>query len=348
MVQGQTHSIVLVLWGIVGGVIITWAIFIAFSYRFKRNLTRPEFGIGSAAASILFVVFAVVLGSTGAVTSGSVGTETPVASVTIVAGINVVPSSSVLPSPILAVESPGPTFSPVVSTPTFPPDAPTPPGPVFVPSPASPPPTSPPIQPSATFSPVRPPATSTTVRPSPTRVTPSTPVATATPTSQVGVNNAIGPSLPKTTLLVFADEIASGWLSNSWDSTIDWTNTQLVYTGTKSISWTPDKKWAGLDFHSGAGQNIAGYSKFHFAMRPSMPGEQFSVVLHNPPGKILKAPILLANYGGDPVTGSWKRYDIPLADLGIDKDHTTITDIAIQESQGNAQPTVYVDEVGFY
>jgi len=52
----------------------------------------------------------------------------------------------------------------------------------------------------------------------------------------------------------------------------------------------------------------------------------------------------LANYGGDPIAGSYKVYTIPLADFGVVG--KKVSDIHLQNYTDIAQPVLYVDRFG--
>ncbi|MGI8554141.1 MAG: hypothetical protein ACR2PL_25645 [Dehalococcoidia bacterium] len=55
--------------------------------------------------------------------------------------------------------------------------------------------------------------------------------------------------------------------------------------------------------------------------------------------------VYLSSAGGDPVVGSWTVYRIPLSAFGaVGK---VVGGIAIQDESGQAQPTLYLDQIGF-
>ena len=58
---------------------------------------------------------------------------------------------------------------------------------------------------------------------------------------------------------------------------------------------------------------------------------------------VLIKSVPLSNYGGDPPVGSFRIYDIGLADLnGKGK---LIKGVQIEDSLGTSQPALYVDEI---
>src|SRR6185312_1030406 len=106
-----------------------------------------------------------------------------------------------------------------------------------------------------------------------------------------------------------------GWWDQSWDATLNYANTNPVYAGTKSISYTATAGWAGLDIHAGTSLNTSAYTQLRLAVQASQANEKFAVYLRDTTGAgHTIAP--LANYGGTPPVGSWKVYTIPLSDLG--------------------------------
>ncbi len=59
-------------------------------------------------------------------------------------------------------------------------------------------------------------------------------------------------------------------------------------------------------------------------------------------GKSL-TPVLLADYGGDPIPGIWKEYTIPLSALGADA--KKIKGVFIQNWTSNPYQLLYVDSI---
>jgi len=153
------------------------------------------------------------------------------------------------------------------------------------------------------------------------------------------------PPPPTGGITVFGDSLAAGWQNWSWSSTINFSNTNPVYAGTASIAFTATGPWGGLYLHTDTAVDTTSVSTLSFAVRASQTGQKYQVALYDANNQLLKATVPLGNYGGDPPPDTWKVYAIPLADLnGAGK---LVKGILIQEALGQAQPALYVDELGF-
>lgn len=142
---------------------------------------------------------------------------------------------------------------------------------------------------------------------------------------------------------VYDDGLQNSWSSWSWSSTINFSDTSHPKTGTKNISWKPNSAWAGLYLHKNVGINTTGYTHLRFSIQSSGAGDFISVMAYGSNDGPLGGQMLLQNYGGDPVAGSYKTYDIPLIDLGA-KD-VVMNGFHIQEQTGGARPTLYLDDI---
>jgi outer membrane biosynthesis protein TonB len=166
----------------------------------------------------------------------------------------------------------------------------------------------------------------------------------STPTSSASASPTASAtqSPPGAPLEIFSDALAPGWSDQSWGASINLASTNPVYAGLYAISYTATSAWAGLDLRAGHDLKTANYRQLRFALQATRSGQQFAVYLRDASGTTLtKVP--LANYGGDPPTGTWKIYTIPLSDLGAG--NITLGDIVFHEWSGNAQPAIYVDSI---
>jgi hypothetical protein len=134
-----------------------------------------------------------------------------------------------------------------------------------------------------------------------------------------------------------------GWESWSWSAILDFAINNPTFSGSKAISYIATSAWAGLDLHNTNGVDTAPYTNLHFALKASQAGQKYAVFARDLSGNNLSAPIALTAYGGDPITSSWKVYEIPLSALNAS--NKRIYDVVIHEISGGAQPAVYVDEI---
>jgi hypothetical protein len=185
----------------------------------------------------------------------------------------------------------------------------------------------------------------TSVTPSPTGIASPTPIKpTVTPIPSP--TGAVTPSptvAPVARLTIYDDVLAQGWQSWSWSTLADFANTNPVIQGIRSISYIATEAWSGLDLHNPTGVSTVGYTTLHFSLQASQPGQSYGIYLEDATGKSLQYALGLTNYGGDPIVGAWKTFDIPLTSLNAS--NKTISGIVIHEWTGKAQPAVYIDQI---
>jgi len=87
--------------------------------------------------------------------------------------------------------------------------------------------------------------------------------------------------------------------------------------------------------------DITSYAFFHFAAQASRAGQDVTVILYDAANKPLST-VHLAHYGGDPVPGTWKVYNIALSDLRANATH--IKGVAIQ-SHIYGHGTLHLDSI---
>jgi peptidoglycan/xylan/chitin deacetylase (PgdA/CDA1 family) len=141
---------------------------------------------------------------------------------------------------------------------------------------------------------------------------------------------------------IYADALATGWESWSWDSTINFANTAPVYSGTRSIKYTATAPWSGMDLHNPSGISTANYTTLHFALQAGQANAQYAVYVEDSAGNPITSPISLSSLGGQPGT-SWKTYDIPLSSLNAS--NKTISGIVLHDISGSSNAIAYVDDV---
>jgi hypothetical protein len=140
---------------------------------------------------------------------------------------------------------------------------------------------------------------------------------------------------------IYEDALTSGWHARSRASRINLANPAPVYSGSRSISFTPTGRGARLYLYTSTAVDTSLYTSLHFAAQARRAGQDYTVTLYDGANKPLST-VHLAHYGGDPVPGSWKVYDIPLSDLRANATH--IRDIAMQ-SRSHRYATFYLDSM---
>lgn len=152
-----------------------------------------------------------------------------------------------------------------------------------------------------------------------------------------------GGAAPPAALTVYGDALAAGWANWSWSSTVNLAVTTPVYSGGRAISFSGVAAWAGLSLRAAAAVTTGPYTHLQFAARATQAGQRYGVALRDANGNPTRANLSLDGYGGQPVAGAWKVYQIPLADLNAL--NRTILGIVIQDATGAAQPALYVDAI---
>ncbi|HET8851940.1 MAG TPA: hypothetical protein VFN02_05395, partial [Ktedonobacteraceae bacterium] len=87
--------------------------------------------------------------------------------------------------------------------------------------------------------------------------------------------------------------------------------------------------------------DITPYTFLHFAARASRTGQDYNVMLYDEANHGLPK-VRLAHYGGNPVSGRWKVYNIPLVDLRANA--TRISGVALQ-SRTRRHGTLYLASI---
>lgn len=146
-------------------------------------------------------------------------------------------------------------------------------------------------------------------------------------------------------LTVYGDSRATSWDDESFNATVDYDNTRVVYSGSKAIAFTVTAPNGHLLLHTDIPVDLAPFRELRFAMRASQTGQSYAVALWDANDKQIATPLQLANYGGDPTPGRWTFYRIPIRDL--DSSGQPIKDIEIIDGLGKPQPVVYIDDLGF-
>lgn len=140
------------------------------------------------------------------------------------------------------------------------------------------------------------------------------------------------------------DALANGWQNWSWSTSIDFSSTDYVHSGSRSIKVTYDSAWAGFRLNHNAFCSSS-YTHLNFWVNGgALDGRNIRVqgLVNNQQQSILS----LDNYidGGSVKAGTWRKASIPLADLGV-ANSCDMTGFWLQEGGGSAQAPFYVDDI---
>ncbi len=145
------------------------------------------------------------------------------------------------------------------------------------------------------------------------------------------------------TYVIYDDKLENGWRDGSYSSTINYTNTNPVYSGTDSVSVKPTSGWGALELNAPGGFSTSGYTYVQFAIRATQSNENLDLYAETSSFQSLHKKVNLSNYGGYPSTTGWTVYTIPLTD--INASNKLIGDITIQNNTSKSLHTFYVDQV---
>lgn len=116
-------------------------------------------------------------------------------------------------------------------------------------------------------------------------------------------------------LVVYADSLGSGWENWSWDSMVDLSSDNPVYSGAQAISVTA-QAWGALSLHH-ANLNSTPYYWLEFHVRKSSAEQKLAVFVNDENDQELRyLPGFCRYAGGKPIEpGTWARVRVPLTDL---------------------------------
>jgi hypothetical protein len=140
-------------------------------------------------------------------------------------------------------------------------------------------------------------------------------------------SEAVSADLP-----IYIDSLAAGWEDWSWSSTINYSNTSPVHSGTDSISVQYNAAWAGFYLHTD-GIDTSGYDHLSFWINGGNGNQQIRLVANDDSSYIY------------PVTAqanTWTQVNVPLSALGS---QATLLGLYWQDATGGIQPIFYIDDI---
>lgn len=143
--------------------------------------------------------------------------------------------------------------------------------------------------------------------------------------------------------VMYDDAPTADFTSYAWSGAVaDLNDTSSPYAGTKAIGLTLSG-WGGLTLYDYRGINTTGYQSLSFAIKGSQANQNFAIQASNSSGTETGPELNLADYGGNPVAGSYKTYNIPVSSLV--PTNGRIYGFIIKNKTGVAQPKILVDEI---
>ena len=136
---------------------------------------------------------------------------------------------------------------------------------------------------------------------------------------------------------VYIDSLTSGWQNWSWDSNLNFSNTNPVKEGANSLSVQYSAAWAGLYLRASSPMSTSGLDSLRFWLHGGSSGNQ-SILVKTVNGS--------EGWSGDYyITASpnqWVLYEIPLANLG---NPTSLLGLVFQNPNNGSQPVFYLDSI---
>ncbi len=142
---------------------------------------------------------------------------------------------------------------------------------------------------------------------------------------------------------LYDDSLANSWTNWSWNTDV---NFKVIpgYTGSTAIA-ANFSGWGGLYLHSNGGLDTTPFSEFRFALKPTAPNQKFRIIFYDTNNQPTANGLEISSFGGNPITGSWTLYKIPLS--AANAANRQIKGVAIQEATGYSQPTTDIDALEF-
>lgn len=135
-------------------------------------------------------------------------------------------------------------------------------------------------------------------------------------------------------LSIYSDALGTNWSNWSWGTTLNFSATTAVQSGSYAISASYTSGWGALYLHSSQPVDLSGYEKLRFWIHGGSTGNQKLRIVANSDTSVTAPITATAN--------SWTMVDVSLATLGSP---TTLSDLYWQDTSGAAQPTFYLDEI---
>ncbi len=143
--------------------------------------------------------------------------------------------------------------------------------------------------------------------------------------------------------IIYDDARQNGWADWGW-ATINYLNTSPVHAGSDSISVTISGAWQGIQiWHPDL--DSTPYASLSFWLHGGSSGGQklqvYGLIDVGGTNNFATSP---RYYIGPLVAGTWQQFTVPLSALNV-ASVANFTGFVIQDSQGTAEPTFYVDDI---
>ncbi|GGJ19571.1 hypothetical protein [Deinococcus roseus] len=153
-------------------------------------------------------------------------------------------------------------------------------------------------------------------------------------------------TVPSRDVVAYRDALGPKWENWSWDTTLDFSSTSVVWSGKYSIKLAYQGDWTGLYLHTGQVMNKADIRKMGFWVNGGpTENHQLLVVMASKAAPADENDVLLSDKAM-PITAyknTWTYYEIPLSELG---NPTWIAGVVFQ-NYSSARSDFFLDDIVF-
>ncbi|HZE96667.1 MAG TPA: PA14 domain-containing protein [Planctomycetota bacterium] len=163
--------------------------------------------------------------------------------------------------------------------------------------------------------------------------------------------DAAAPPVPPTppvkgpeALVLYAEGMAPGVRDHSWSCKLNLVCTDKAFEGTKSLSYAPERPWAGVFLGHDSGFELGEYPYVSFALYPTIENPNLTLALWGP-DKNLSTAIGFSKLGPPLKAGEWRKFVVPVSSCGPSSGR--VTGFIIQSGPVSSEPLFYLDNVMF-
>ena len=142
-------------------------------------------------------------------------------------------------------------------------------------------------------------------------------------------------------LPIFDNALSSQFINWSWSTVTSFTSS-ISPDGSYSIN-TQLAPWGGFYLHTDTPIQVEKNMKLTFQARSGQEDTQVRLLLYGKDNTLLLKDAKLDSFGGALSASTWKSYSVPLSD--ILPQGSTITGIALQETAGRSNQSIYLDQI---
>ncbi|HEY1016688.1 MAG TPA: glycoside hydrolase family 44 protein, partial [Herpetosiphonaceae bacterium] len=137
---------------------------------------------------------------------------------------------------------------------------------------------------------------------------------------------------------IYADALAAGWESWSWDTTVNPANGTPTHAGAASLAATHNAAWAGLYLHSADPLISADYAALRFWVHGGGGGQRLNLAAADANDNNEFGPSVAVG----PLAAGWTQVTVTMAQLG---NIAAISGFAWMDGTGAAQARFYLDDI---